>query len=351
MFFSGRRRVPVLALVLWLCVPCILEAADAGTWPGFKERFISAEGRVIDRFQQEISHSEGQGYAMLLAVAANDREAFSHLWQWTRVHLQVRSTDALCAWSWGKRANGELAPIDFNNATDGDICIAWALFLAREQWNVPAYEDEGNRLLASISDHLLVERYGRTLMLPGYYGFTSPDSLVLNPSYWVLPAFRVFGRFSDPVLWDRVYENGLQLLKENSYGRWKLPPDWMLLKQEGSAIFADKPPLFGYEALRVLLWASWDNSLEKVPGVTKLLDLIASSGELPMTIDLVKNQLSEQEASAGGLAIVALCAERLGRGKQAADLWQRAARKIGTEDGDYYSRVLYLLARSRSGNE
>lgn len=343
--------MPILVLLLWLCVPCISEAADAGTWPGFKERFISAEGRVIDRFQQEISHSEGQGYSMLLAVAANDRETFSHLWQWTRDHLQVRRTDALCAWSWGKRANGESAPIDFNNATDGDICLAWALFLARKQWNVPAYEDEGNRLLASIGDHLLLERYGRTLVLPGYYGFTAPDSVTLNPSYWVLPAFRVFGRFNDPVLWNRVHLNAVRLLQENGYGRWRLPPDWILLKQEGSAIFADKPPLFGYEAIRVLLWASWDDSLNTVPGVTKLLDLIAASGKLPMTIDLVKNQSSEQEASAGGLAIVALCAERLGRSKQALDLWQQAANKIVAEEADYYSQVLYLLARSRSENK
>jgi len=349
MIFSGRTTV--LILVLLVILSPAAKAVEPGSWSGFKERFITAEGRVIDRYQQKISHSEGQGYSMLLAVSFNDRKTFSQLWQWTREHLQVRRTDALCAWSWGKRANDELAPIDYNNATDGDICIAWALLLAREQWKAPAYEDAGRRLLASISDHLLLERYGRTLVLPGYYGFTFPDHLVLNPSYWVLPAFRVFGRADDPVLWNRVHEHSLQLLKQNAYGRWQLPPDWLQLSKNGTALFADKPPLFGYEAIRILLWAAWDNSLDMVPGVLPLLDLVTSSGKLPMTINLTNNQAADQEASAGFLAIAAFCAERLGRRKQAMDLWQLAAGKVAAEDGDYYSQVLYLLAQSQSGNK
>jgi len=60
-------------------------------------------------------------------------------------HLQIRKTDSLSAWSWGELANGVTAPIDFNNASDGDICIAWALLLARERWNLPELEDEGGR--------------------------------------------------------------------------------------------------------------------------------------------------------------------------------------------------------------
>jgi len=38
-----------------------------------------------------ISHSEGQGYGMLLAVAADDRPTFDLLWGWTRAQLMLRN--------------------------------------------------------------------------------------------------------------------------------------------------------------------------------------------------------------------------------------------------------------------
>jgi len=335
-----------------LCIFCWIascEAAEPGTWSGFKEEFISSDGRVIDFYQQEISHSEGQGYSMLLAVAFGDRETFSLLWQWTKKHLQVRKTDALSAWSWGELANGvTTAPIDFNNATDGDICIAWALLLARERWNLPVYEDEGRRIVSSIQRYLLMEAFGETIILPGYYGFTRQDAVVVNPSYLVLPAFKVFARYSDQTLWERVHTESLTLLTENSFGRWQLPADWLLLRRDTAfEILADKAPLFGYEAIRVLLWASWDGALAQLPGVEKLLDLIQSTGKLPVTIDLLSDRLDEQEAPAGFFAIAANCAGQLNRESQASALWRQAEQKIQHEERNYFSHVLYLLARSR----
>lgn len=48
-------------------------------WQSYKARFVTAQGRVVDTGNGNISHSEGQGYGMLLAVAANDRETFNDL--------------------------------------------------------------------------------------------------------------------------------------------------------------------------------------------------------------------------------------------------------------------------------
>jgi len=324
-----------------------LEAAVPGTWAGFKEQFITPTGRVIDHYQQEISHSEGQGYSMLLAVAAGDRKTFDQLWQWTKKQLQVRKTDALHAWSWGKRANGVTTVIDYNNATDGDICIAWALLLARVRWHIPDYEDEAGKIIASIRRYLLVERYGRTFILPGYYGFTRKDALIINPSYLVFPALKVFAGYDDRILWNRVHENMLSLLTENTFGRWKLPADWLLVQRNGVSLLPDKPPLFGYEAIRVLLWMAWDESLAQLPGAEQLLDAVASEKNMPLRIDLKENQFADQEASAGFIAVAANCAERLGRKNQAIDLWQRAEEKVQQEEQNYYSQVLYLLARFR----
>ncbi len=341
-----RLTIFLAAFLFFGSLP-VANATEPGTWPGFKEEFITPDGRVIDHGQQGISHSEGQGYSMLLAVAFGDRETFSLLWQWTKKHLQVRETDSLSAWSWGKLPNGVTAPIDFNNASDGDICIAWGLFLARERWNLPGLENEGRKIMASIQRYLLLDTFGKTILLPGYYGFTQRDAVIVNPSYLVLPAFKVFGRYGDRVLWDRVYTESLSFLSENSFGRWQLPADWLLLDKEKTDLLADKPPLFAYEAIRVFLWASWDGSLVRLSGAEKLLKLIESSGRLPVTINLNDNSLSEHEAPAGFIAIAANCAQQLKRTKQAEQLWLQAEKKIRKENKNYYSQVLYLLASSR----
>ena len=70
----------------------------AGAWWLYKSVFVK-DGRVIDQANGEVSHSEGQGYGMLAAVAADDREGFDALWRWTRQSLYVRG-DALAAWKW-----------------------------------------------------------------------------------------------------------------------------------------------------------------------------------------------------------------------------------------------------------
>ncbi len=77
---------------------------------------------MIDRTNGGVSHSESQGYGMLLAVAANDRAAFEAIWAWTQAHLYVRG-DNLASWKWDPAATPHVA--DPNNATDGDLLIAW----------------------------------------------------------------------------------------------------------------------------------------------------------------------------------------------------------------------------------
>lgn len=56
------------------------------------------QGRVIDWQQHGISHSEGQGWGLLLAQAAGDRDAFEQIEAWTAANLALRQ-DQLMAWS------------------------------------------------------------------------------------------------------------------------------------------------------------------------------------------------------------------------------------------------------------
>jgi len=71
----------------------------ADGWRQYKKRFVTSEGRVVDNANGGISHSEGQGYAMLIAERLDDRPTFEAIWRWTQTNLLVRG-DGLAAWRW-----------------------------------------------------------------------------------------------------------------------------------------------------------------------------------------------------------------------------------------------------------
>ena len=127
---------------------------------------------------------------MLLAVAANDRVAFDRIWGWTRANLMVRD-DQLLAWRW--EPNARPVVTDMNNASDGDILVAWALAEAAEFWQDESYRAAGRRIAVEAGRKLVL--FGGPdgpLLLPGVSGFSQedrPDGPLLNLSYWVFPAF------------------------------------------------------------------------------------------------------------------------------------------------------------------
>src|SRR5690606_28172245 len=108
-----------------MVVPASTGAQESGVaaedfWPAYKSRFVEANGRVIDNANGSISHSEGQGYGLLLSYLAGDEAAFRQIWRFTDRQLYVRP-DGLAAWRWDPNATPPIT--DMNNATDGDILV------------------------------------------------------------------------------------------------------------------------------------------------------------------------------------------------------------------------------------
>ena len=83
-----------------------------GDWSGYRafvERFVQADGRVIDySTPTQQTTSEGQSYALFFALVANDRATFDRLLGWTRTNLAGNQFDAqnmrLPSWQWGRKA-------------------------------------------------------------------------------------------------------------------------------------------------------------------------------------------------------------------------------------------------------
>lgn len=233
-------------------------AAKAGTlaavpWQAWRDRFVAEDGRVVDDANRGISHSEGQGYGLLLAYLAGDRVAFARIWAFTQTELLLRD-DGLAAWRWDPAAKPHVT--DVNDAADGDILIAYALALAGESWGWPAYVEVARGMAEAIGHKLVREVDGQTVLMPGATGFGDtdrPDGPVVNLSYWLFEAFPVLAQLAPETEWGRLEADGRRLVAAARFGPAGLPPDWLSLHDtpKPSTGFA---PHFGYDAIRVPLY-------------------------------------------------------------------------------------------------
>jgi endoglucanase len=71
---------------------------------------------------------------------------------------------------------------DPNNATDADLLIALALLRAGERWGESGYAGLGRAIGRDLLRCCVCTGTGRTLLLPGAFGFTHPGRVVVNPS-------------------------------------------------------------------------------------------------------------------------------------------------------------------------
>jgi len=223
-------------------------------WRSYVEAFIGPEGRVIDTGNGGISHSEGQGYGLVLSVLADDRPTFERLWSFTATELMVRE-DGLAAWRWEPDSQPHVT--DTNNATDGDMLIAYGLLLAGGAWDEPAYAEAAAPMIRTIGRTLLVTADGLPVILPGAEGFAGTEAdarPVLNPSYWVYEVFPAFARLDPVIDWAGVGAAGLEILLRARATPSGLPADWVQLEEGGLVPARDFAPEFGYNGIRIPLY-------------------------------------------------------------------------------------------------
>ena len=321
-------------------------AAGENLWERYKTRFVTRDGRVVDFYQDEGSHSEGQGYGLILAAANNDKETFDAIWKWTKSNLRVRH-DALFAWRWGKRANGTWDTIDYNNATDGDVLIAFGLLKGYQKWHNEEWRTEALKTVSDLRTKMFLDWHGKTVLLPSYYGFSVPAGVVLNPSYIVFPAYRLFAAFDDRGFWEKAYRDGFYVVSKSYFGEHPLPPDWIVMNEGGVDIFREKGSLFGFDAVRVILYLAQEKTRQFEKGTEWMFDHFKRTGELPQWVDLDKNSASINGANAGTYATFAAAARRFGKTDVAAKLAEQGRKQLALEgDRNYYSFSLYLLGTS-----
>ena len=353
-----RKATRALSIIGFFCVLMSCTTKDDSE---FKAQFMAYRalfidgGRVIDTGNGDVSHSEGQGYGMLFAIAADDKETFDALWQWTKSKLMRR--DGLFSWRYRPCADSSSSCIDDpNNASDGDILIAWALLRASEKWGVSGFKEDARNIVEAIENTLLVEYGEAVLLLPGEYGFSAKSgeitSIQLNMSYWVFPALSELSSLAPtPSKWNKLYETGLSLLSNMQFSSYRLPSDWVRLEPQNADIVNEQfkgkltlenviSPEFGFNAVRIPLQLVWS---EDVRNDNELAErLLAPYYEwwvlkpTPATVNLLTEQTAEYEMT-DGMRAVKLAVDEVMNSKAAE--WPTINRKM-----DYYSASLTLLS-------
>lgn len=318
-------------------------------WDRYKARFLD-HGRVVDTANQDISHSEGQGYGMLFAVYADDKDAFQQMWQWTQQVLA--RDDHLYHWKYQPCPSQDRACVrDTNNASDGDILIAWALLLAAEQWQQPRWQQAALQTLATVKSKLIARRFGHLVLLPAVYGFEQGNEQVqLNLSYWVFPALEAFSQQTQDPIWHQLYLSGEHLIHLAQFGQWHLPPDWVMLNARGLSLEGTLSPDYAYNACRIPLYLAMSEHGDRAL-LTPFIQFWQQD-KVPATVNLVDHSHATYTMNSGMQAI-ATSVQQVYRQQTAHPSLAKETTPVNLaaslpnidKDSDYYSASLILLSQ------
>ncbi|MDQ0316924.1 glycosyl hydrolase family 8 [Amorphus orientalis] len=315
-------------------------AITSDEWARYARAYVQPSGRVVDFENGQISHSEGQGYGMLLAVEAGARPDFERIWSFARDEMRM-GPGPLFYWKWNPFSVNPIE--DPNDASDGDILIAYALLLAGLKWEEPAFVDEAAAIIGAVADQLVYRRREATLLSPGIRGFgeqDQPDGPIVNLSYWIYPAFPYFNLVLPDPRWRGLIETGLGLTAASGAGRSVLPPNWSSVANPFRPQPAGNfPPLSSYDAVRIPLYLLFSGVVPREQLVPFDRAWNGPGGQGPAVINVRTGAVLSPMPDPGYKAVAALVACAL-RGTRVPDDLTRFRTTT------YYASTLHLLTLS-----
>ncbi len=293
------------------------------SWDAYRKRFIQGDGRVIDWEAEEKSTSEGQAYAMLRSVLADDPESFDRTLKWSESNLQRRdqngkATDSLWAWKWGKNPSGQWLQLDPNFASDADIDACFALILAHQRWNRSDYLSLAKTKLKDLWERSTIThpdsatRTEKTYLLPGpKIAFQRGEQVTLNPSYLSPYAFLLFAQVDGDRDWMSLVDSSYEILEQSAnLSQVGLPSDWVnfeLKTGQYSALESGSPlkTQYGFDATRVWWRVALDSAIFNESRAQKYLQTHLKplqarwqkDRKIPAQIDLQGNPMVNYEAT------------------------------------------------------
>lgn len=187
---------------------------------------------------------------------------------------------------------------------------------------------------------LTVETPAGLLLLPGATGFTSLHWVTINPSYYIFPALQQLSDEVPDPAWTRLWNSGRTLLRVARFGRWELPPDWLMLPLtlDRPQPASGWPARFSFDAVRVPLYLAWAG-LGDDPVVSAIVQFWNEhpDGSVPAWVDLAADGVAHYAQPTGMVAVR--------RYVEAMRSGQGATLPTVASAPDYYAAALTLLAR------
>jgi cellulose synthase (UDP-forming) len=214
-------------------------------WSLYKFNYLE-DGKVLSRDEGNVTTSEGQSYAMLRSVWANDPQTFESVWSWTRRNLQVRD-DRLFAWKY----NGHV--LDYNTATDADVDIALALILASRKFGEKSYYHEALKVIRDIWKTEVVQSAGDNYLTAGNW---APHERypTIHTAYLAPYAYSVFAEVDKSHPWNDLVKSSYAILHWiYDTEQLQLPPEIVYLNKKTGKLLLGRPgfsdkPRFSYDA-------------------------------------------------------------------------------------------------------
>jgi len=314
-------------------------------WNEYKSLFIADDGRVIDRVNSDITHSESIGYALYLAIQNSDTQSFNKIHNWYQNNLK-KNEFGLFGWKWGKDQDGSWHTLDLNNASDGDIWIAYDNLLMFEKTKEAKYKQEAISLMQNIKKYLIMEQNGMLYLLPGKQGFVYDDTIEINLSYYIFFIFDRFEKYDNDTIWSRLKQDGIKLIYQSRFTPLQLNADWISIDKNTNKILPSKNNSFGYDALRIPF-----NILNSdIPDKGKLLEpyknyvnSMKTASSIFGVTDLKNGNISLYNYSYGHLSIYNMIDKHF---NNMTSFSTQIRQLKGEKRNDYYSYSIYLLTTS-----
>src|SRR5580765_235304 len=357
-----RLKRIVLQAILWCGIPWFgASASTSSDWPewnDFSDRFVQADGRVIDVTFERKRTSEGQSYGLFFALVANQRAQFDTLLKWTSDNLaDGQLGDKLPAWLWGLRADGSWGVKDRSAASDADLWIAYSLLEAARLWNAPGYADTGRKLLARIRSIEVAEAAGvGPVLLPGALGGTVGYTLDkgrfgINPSYLPGFMFRYLAAADPKGPWQSVWDAHMRLAPKIFIAG--VAPDNFVIDSAGRVMpDVEREPSGSYDAIRVYLWAgmSGRSGQEMLKMLSTYAELTRKLGAPPEKVDpltgvALRSDYSPIGFSGAVLPFLSALDDKATLEKQRDRVRAAALRAKRGESTQYYDQVLILFGQ------
>lgn len=344
----------LLIIALTLSSICAEASEPWKDWEQFKAVYLSPEGRVIDGSNPQLpTTSEGQSYALLFALIANDKDTFDLVLNWTENHLANNDLTAnLPAWLWGlNKENQQYGILDSNSASDSDLWIAYALVEAGRLWGEYRYQSLGYLLAMRILHEEAVEvpNFG-WMIVPGLKGFqVSEHSWRLNPSYLPIQIFRRFAGMYPHSPWQEIAQNSVKFLKHSAPQGFS--PEWAIL-DDNNHVSAEQNDnkLGGYNAIRVYLWLGMlSNDDPDKPGLMAqfepMLKAIGADGYVAEQYDIKTKAQIGYKPLGFRAAVLPFLASANNSSRVGEFLKELDARELSNQPDHYYESVLILLGK------